>query len=53
MNSSADDPVRQRAAGLTLDPVQPVAHRVGVAVQVLSCLDRGALEREERGEGVQ
>ena len=38
---------------MTLDPAQPVAHRVGVAVQVLSCLDRGALEREERSEGVQ
>jgi hypothetical protein len=35
---------------MPLDPAQPVAHRVGVAVQVLSCLDRGALEREECGE---
>jgi len=40
-------------AGQALNAVQPVAHRVGVAVQVLSRLDRGALEREEHNEGVQ
>jgi len=43
----------QGAAGLTLHAVQPVAHRIGVAVRVLSCLDGGTLKREERSEGVQ